>query len=169
MLHIAIQKIYCCSIKNNLVATKISFFLLLVTIINLNINSAIAQINNIAIDRNTISQPITLRGRSGGEVAATEITKTKNTSTGYCNGFANRQPNHIIKIDSFFNSLRLEVKSAADTTILVRGAGGTWCNDDAGSANPIVQGQWQPGIYQIWVGSYQADSKNEYTIEISSN
>jgi hypothetical protein len=43
---------------------------------------------------------------------------------------------------------------------------GVWCNDDAGSANPIIEGQWQPGVYQVWVGSYQANSHNKYKIKI---
>ena len=65
--------------------------------------------------------------------------------------------------------MRLEVESTSDTTILVQGAGGTWCNDDAGSANPVIEGQWQPGIYQIWVGSYQANKNNDYQIKITGN
>ena len=133
----------------------------------MSIHPATAQDNNIAIDRNTISQPMAISGISGGAIAALDITKTKNTATGYCDGFASQKPNHILKIDTFFDYLRLEVESSADTTILVKGAGGVWCNDDAGSANPVIEGQWQPGVYQIWVGSYQADASDRYKIKIT--
>lgn len=133
---------------------------------SLNNNSALAQNKNITVDQNNKNQPIAIRGISGGAIAALEITQTKKTATGYCDGFVSPQANHLLKLDTFFNNLRLEVKSSADTTILVKGAGGIWCNDDAGSANPMIEGQWQPGTYRIWVGSYQPDSKNNYQINI---
>ena len=124
---------------------------------------------DLTLNRNTLSQPVTIQGISGGTITALEIAQTDNTSTGYCDGFANRQPNHILKLDNFFEYLRIEVESSADTTILVRGAGGVWCNDDAGSANPVIEGRWQPGIYQVWVGSYRKNSNNDYKIKITSN
>ena len=40
---------------------------------------------------------------SGGSVTALEITQTKNTPTGYCDGFARQQPNHTLEIDTFLN------------------------------------------------------------------
>jgi len=153
--------------KYNLFYKKMSWLLLLGIIGNHDLSSAWAQSNNIAINQNTISQPLTIQGTSGGAIAALEISQTKNTATGYCDGFARSQPNHILKIDTFFNYLRLEVESSADTTILVKGVGGVWCNDDAGSTNPVIEGQWRPGVYQIWVGSYQADSSNKYKIKIT--
>ncbi|MCC0178308.1 hypothetical protein I4641_15105 [Waterburya agarophytonicola K14] len=158
--------------KYDLICKKTYWLLLLGIIINfninININPSYAQTNsNIAIDKNIINKPLIVQGISGGAITALEITQTKNTGTGYCDGFASQQPNHILKIDTFFDYLRLEVDSSADTTILVRGAGGVWCNDDAGSANPVIEGQWQPGVYQVWVGSYRANSNNNYKIKIT--
>lgn len=114
-----------------------------------------------------VTQPIVAAGTSGGTVPLQEIAQTENTSTGYCDGYASPQPNHVLELMSFFEFLRLEVESPADTTVLIRGSGGVWCNDDAGTANPVIEGQWQQGVYQVWVGSYQADSNQNYQIKIT--
>lgn len=132
-------------------------------------NSALAQsrIEKIIIDRQFISSPMTIEGVSGGNSAAVEVVRTENTATGYCDGFVHRQPNHIFKLNSFFDFLKVEVESKADTTILIKGPGGVWCNDDAETANPVIEGQWQPGIYEVWIGSYQQNVNNNYRIKIT--
>lgn len=150
---------------------KAYWLILIGTILNLNSNSVLAQteINNfaIAINQKTLTQSLTVEGISGGKVAALEITQTDNTATGSCDGFTSRQPNHILKLDSFLEFLRLEVESPADTTIIVQGAGGVWCNDDSHNTNPVIEGEWQSGLYKVWVGSYQAKSKDNYRIKIT--
>ena len=129
---------------------------------------ALAQ-NTITINRDTVARPLTIMGTSGGGIKLAEIAKTGNTATGYCDGYADIQPNHLLEIESLFDSLRLEVTSSADTTVLVKGNSGVWCNDDAGSANPIIEGQWQQGLYKVWVGSHQPNTSNNYQIQITGN
>ncbi|MDJ0591598.1 MAG: hypothetical protein QNJ72_16640 [Pleurocapsa sp. MO_226.B13] len=169
MLQAAITTVDFSLFKYDLIFPQAHWALLLGIILNFNTSLVRAQdnSNSIKIGRDAISEPVTIQGVSGGAIAAQEITQTENTPTGYCDGFASRQPNHILKLDTFFDYLRLEVESSADTTILVRGAGGVWCNDDVDSANPVIEGQWQPGVYQIWVGSYQENSNNDYQIKIT--
>ncbi len=156
--------------KSHLILSIFSYLFFAGIILNFSNNPSIAQIrtNNITIDGRFISNPLDLEGISGGRLTAIEITNTENTATGYCDGFVARQPNHILKLNSFFNFLKLEVRSSADTTILIKGPGGIWCNDDSDDANPTIEGQWQPGIYQIWIGSYQANSNNNYRIRITA-
>ncbi|WP_319419681.1 hypothetical protein [Pleurocapsa sp. FMAR1] len=150
--------------KSQFIFKQAAWLLLTGASLNVNVSSAFAQ---IVINQSTMIQPLIIEGMSGGSVAALEITQTENTATGYCDGFANSQPNHILEIDSYWQFLRLEVESDADTTIMVQGSGGTWCNDDVSSANPMIEGVWQPGIYKVWVGSYQAQSSNKYQIKIT--
>ena len=147
-----------------------TYWLLLGTIISFNSFTTItqAQTSNIRVDSLVGARPLVIKGTSGGTIIAKEITQTENTATGYCDGYVRPQPNHVLKLESFFKSLRLEVESSADTTILVKGPGGVWCNDDAGSANPMIEGQWQPGVYQVWIGSYQAESSNSYQIKVTA-
>ena len=166
MFKAAIKTVNLSLYKYSFIFYKNYWILLLGVILGFNTNPVDAQ-NNISINKNNINQPLTIRGTSGGTVKALNIARTDNTPTGYCDGFVNPQPNHILKLDTFFNNLRLEVESSADTTVLVKGVNGIWCNDDAGSANPMIEGQWQPGTYKVWVGSYQPDSQNSYQIKIT--
>ena len=127
-------------------------------------SSALAQ---VTVNKNVNTQPLIIEGTTRGSVAAAKITQIEKTATGYCDGFTSRKPNHVLTIDKFFSSLRLEVESIADTTIIVRGATGIWCNDDANNANPVIEGAWQPGMYQVWVGTYQEGSNNSYRLKIT--
>jgi hypothetical protein len=157
--------------KKYQIGHRFYWLLLLGTILNLSMNSVLAQdaVNKIAINRNLMTKPLTIKGISGGTITATEIIKTENTATGSCDGFARRQPNHVLQLDSFFKSLKIEVESTADTTILIRGPGGVWCNDDSENANPMIEGEWQPGVYQVWIGSYRANANNNYRLKITGN
>ncbi|MEL6494912.1 MAG: hypothetical protein AAFQ41_07285 [Cyanobacteria bacterium J06623_7] len=123
--------------------------------------------NTVAIDSNTIAQPLIIRGTSNGSIKSAEIARTENTPTGFCDGYVDARPNHLLEIESFLESLRLEVKSSVDSTLMVEGSSGVWCNDDSSSANPMIEGPWQQGLYKVWVGSYQADKQNNYQIEIT--
>lgn len=149
------------------------YFCLLIIIFNLvGLNSLLAQnidrVNQkIAFDRQLISNPFSVEGIGGGTLAAADIVKTKSTATGYCDGFVARRPNHILTLSSFFEFLKIEVQSTTDATILIAGPGGVWCNDDFDNANPTIEGQWQPGTYKIWVGSYRQNINNNYRIKIT--
>ena len=152
--------------NSNSISKKING-LLLGIIISYSCYSVSAQAPHpITINQSSIAQPLIIEGVSGGAIMTKEISQTENTATGYCDGYVNSQPNHVLKLESFWKLLRLEIISQADTTILVKGPGGVWCNDDAGTPNPVIEGQWQPGLYEIWVGSYQANSQNNYQIKI---
>jgi hypothetical protein len=122
---------------------------------------------NVTIDPQSSPDPLIIAGVSGGPVEAIEVIKREDTTTGYCDGFVNRRPNHTITLNSFFNFLKVEVESNADTTIMIKGPGGIWCNDDAENANPVIEGQWQAGTYKLWIGSYQENENNDYVIRIT--
>ena len=156
--------------RKSYICTSVCLFLLIEVILNfLSVNFASAQniVKNITIDQRVARTPLLVDGVSGGSLAALEVARTEQTSTGYCDGFVNRQPNHTLTLKKFFNFLKIEVDSPTDTTIVVRGPGGIWCNDDANHTNPVIEGQWQPGIYKIWIGSYQENVTNNYRLKIS--
>lgn len=127
---------------------------------------ALAQ-NIVTIDRGIAAKPVVLSGNTGGNLQALSISQVENTATGYCDGYISPQPNHLLELESLFNFLRLEIESSTDTTVLIKGSEGVWCNDDSGSANPMIEGQWQKGLYKVWVGSYQPDTRNSYQIRIT--
>lgn len=122
---------------------------------------------NVTIRPNFSPDPLTIRGISGGSVAATKVGGRVETPTGPCVGFVDQQPDHTIELKAFFNYLSLQVQSPEDTTMVITGPGGTWCSDDAQGKNPGIAGQWRPGTYRVWIGSYEQDNYHPYIIRIS--
>ncbi len=111
--------------------------------------------------------PLTVRGMSGGSVPARNVAGRSKTPTGPCTGFVDDTPGHRLRLTSAFEYLKLLVQSPQDTTMIVRGPGGTWCNDDFEGKNPGIVGEWLPGDYQVWVGSYEKDQYFPYTLQIT--
>lgn len=115
---------------------------------------------------NPNSPPQELRGISGGTAETSAIAGRKNTETGACIGFVDQLPDHRLTLTSSFNSLNLAVRSSGDTVLLIKGPGGSWCNDDSSDRNPAIGGEWLSGTYEIWVGSYEANASYPYLLRI---
>ena len=122
---------------------------------------------NVTIRPRFSPDPMTIRGISGGAVAAASVAGRQDTPTGPCVGFMDEQPDHTLVLTSFFSYLKLQVESPQDTTLVISGPGGTWCNDDFQGKNPGIAGQWQAGTYRVWVGSYNTNNYLPYLIKIS--
>lgn len=122
---------------------------------------------NVTLSPNFSPSPITVHGISGGPQLASELAGRIETATGPCNGYIDEQPDHTMVLTQFFSYLSLQVQSPADTTLVIRGPGGTWCNDDYQGKNPGIAGQWLSGTYQIWIGSYKDNEFDPYVIRIS--
>ena len=112
--------------------------------------------------------PTIVQGRSGGARDASTI------SAG-CNGWvdANR-PDHLFNATTAYANLRVLGHSAQDITLVMQKPDGTYvCNDDTENTDPILApGAMQPGIYKIWVGSYQQGAFADYKLgftELSSS
>lgn len=122
---------------------------------------------NVTIQPKFSPDPMTIRGISGGSVPASNVAGKTETPTGPCVGFVDEPPDHTLVLTSYFNYLRLQVESPQDTTLVIKGPGGTWCNDDFQGKNPGIVGQWQAGTYQVWVGSYDTNNYLPYLIRVS--
>lgn len=114
-----------------------------------------------------IPDPTLVRGLSGGEVYTEEVAGRLQTETGSCVGFVSEKPDHELTLTEFFRYLNLQVVSSADTVLLVRGPGGTWCSDDRTQLGPSIAGQWMPGNYEIWVGSLELDQYVPYQLQFT--
>ncbi|NJL11418.1 MAG: hypothetical protein HC908_18215 [Calothrix sp. SM1_7_51] len=117
--------------------------------------------------RPKFSEPLTVRGMSGGSVSGNQVAGRSDTATGPCTGFVDEKPDHSIVLTSKFDYLKLQVQSPEDTTIIVKGPGGTWCNDEFDQKNPGIVGEWLPGNYNVWVGSYKKNQYLPYTLQIT--
>ncbi|MBD2067665.1 hypothetical protein H6F93_09000 [Leptolyngbya sp. FACHB-671] len=124
---------------------------------------------NVTLSPDFSPDPTTIRGISGGPLTASNVAGRTETATGPCAGFVDEQPDHTIQLTEFFSYLSIQVESPEDTTLVVRGPGGSWCNDDYQSNNPGIAGQWLSGDYEVWVGSYNRDSYHPYVIRISDS
>lgn len=122
---------------------------------------------NVTIRPRFSPDPMTIRGISGGSVPASTVAGRNQTPTGLCVGFMDQEPDHTLALTSFFSYLSLIVESPQDTTLVISGPGGTWCNDDFQGKNPGITGQWKAGTYQVWVGSYDTNNYNPYLIRLS--
>ena len=107
---------------------------------------------------------VELKGTAGGDVAARDIAGRSDTATGPCVGFTGSQPNHVLRLNAGFNDLTVLIKSGTDTTLVVKGPGGTWCNDDFQGKNAGLDGQWQAGEYRVWVGTQVKNQSIGYTL-----
>lgn len=122
---------------------------------------------NVNLSPKFSPDPTILKGISGGSVPAKTIAGRADTATGPCVGFMDEKPDHVLVLTAFFNYLSVVVEAPEDTTMVVSGPGGTWCNDDYQGKNPGIAGQWLPGTYKIWIGSYDKNKYVPYIIKIT--
>jgi hypothetical protein len=80
------------------------------------------------------------------------------------------QPNHRFQLDGSFSTLRFLVRGDVDLTLAVRTPGGQLrCNDDTDGLNPVVEGAFEPGVYEVYVGLYSAGAASPYDLGITTN
>lgn len=110
-------------------------------------------------------EPLRLAGTAGGTVRATRFG---NTSDGFCTGWIDATPSHVITLDEAVDDLVMEVEAPSDTTLVVLGPTGTRCNDDANdeTSNPRIRGSWAAGEYRVYVGAYEEGQRIRYTLTV---
>jgi len=122
---------------------------------------------NATINPKFSPDPMILRGMSGGSVSGEKIAGQRTTATGPCSGYTDEKPDHTLELTDKFDYLKLQVESPQDTTLIIKGRGGIWCNDDFDNKNPGIVGEWLKGTYEIWVGSYHQGKYFPYTLKIT--
>lgn len=127
------------------------------------------RLENVTIASKFSPDPLSVRGISGGSASGENVAAQAETANGPCVGFVDEKPNHTLVLEDFFDYLSLQVQSPEDTTIIVRGPGGTWCNDDLEGKNAGIAGEWLAGTYRVWVGSYDKTKNTPYILRITKN
>ena len=122
---------------------------------------------DITISPQLNHDPEVVRGISGGAEETTKVSGRSKTETGDCIGFVDALPDHKITLTNSFKFLNLKVLSSGDTVLLIRGPGGSWCNDDTNGRNPSISGEWLKGTYEVWIGSYELNSSHPYLLQIT--
>ena len=127
----------------------------------------IATDDALTLAQGFIPNPTILEGTGGGNRSAQEVVNTEHTTTGPCLGFISVTPHEEVTLEDRFSNLEMLVQSDLDTTLVVSGPGGIWCNDDSQGQNPAIAGEWLPGLYQVWIGAYSASEAPVYELRIS--
>lgn len=112
-----------------------------------------------------LPDPHVVRGQSGGPVSAGTFSPS-------CRGNVPSSPQHVVTFDTAFRNLRIMARAQGDSTLIVRMPDGSYrCADDDDGLNPVVSGSFEPGTYQIYVGSYHQGTQMPYVLgftELSS-
>ncbi|MBD2446125.1 hypothetical protein H6G76_02925 [Nostoc sp. FACHB-152] len=145
----------------------VAFCVTLVTNTITNAQEAPAIFGDVTLNHPFSPDPMNVRGMSGGSISGSEVAGRTATATGPCTGFVDEAPDHTLELTTKFDYLKLQVQSPEDVTMIVKGPGGTWCNDDLDGKNPGITGEWLPGNYQVWVGSYDQGQYFPYTLKIT--
>ncbi|MCA9566058.1 MAG: hypothetical protein KC561_21320, partial [Myxococcales bacterium] len=78
--------------------------------------------------------------------------------------------NHTIEVDTT-RPVSVTVMSSGDPTLVVRGPGGIFCDDDTNGLQPALVGEvLRAGTYEVFVGTYtQAAPNTAYNITFSAD
>ena len=94
---------------------------------------------------------ITQAGTAGGNQDASELYPDS-----VCLGTVASSADHVVTVAGDVG-VAINVTADEDTTLVITGPGGPYCNDDLEGLNPGWQGTLAAGEYQVFVGTYDAD------------
>lgn len=134
-------------------------------------NPATAQDSNFGtLNLNPKNLSAVANGKTGGSTSLPAITSNTDRNENQCIGFGDPKPDHILKLTRKFDRLRLQVDSGGrDTTLIIKGPDGDFrCADDfAGSKDAgLEDSDWQPGEYQVWVGTVIQGQRRDYRLVV---
>lgn len=106
--------------------------------------------------------PQTARGATGGPVDASA------RFGGECTGSIGRTPDHIINVTSNVD-LRLYTVTDVDSTLVLTGPAGTFCDDDSGDSllDAEINATLTPGRYEVYIG--HLGEGGSYTLTLTEN
>lgn len=108
--------------------------------------------------------PFTIDVLSGGDIAVKPLALGDN-----CLGYAASDPDFIVDLAEGFERVTFLIAGREDTTLIINLPNGSWsCNDDTNGLNPaLVYYKAQPGSYQIWIGSYAAETFDDAVLYLA--
>lgn len=114
--------------------------------------------NSFTLGAGFTPDPQTGSGETGGQTQATRFGPQ-------CAGVIDATPDHNIRVTSPLD-LRLSVESTTDSTLVVVGPAGVFCDDDsAGQLDAQVDAHLTPGDYAVYVG--HIDQPGRYTLTLT--
>lgn len=130
-----------------------------------------ANFATLTLGSNNASGVVT--GSTGGSTSLPAIVSNRDRHSNKCLGFGDPKPDHLLVLQQPISRLKLSVNSGGnDTTIVVSGPNNTVrCGDDSGSNQDasLEDTDWQPGTYQVWVGSIEPGVRRNYRLSAQGN
>lgn len=110
--------------------------------------------------------PLTIDVASGGDIAVKPLALGDN-----CLGYAAADPDVVVDLAAGFARITFLIAAAEDTTLIINLPNGSWsCNDDTNGLNPaLVYHKPAPGRYQIWIGSYAAETFDDAVLYLAES
>ncbi len=110
-----------------------------------------------------------ISGYTGGSYSLSAIAN-RDTNNKTCFGFADPNPDYIVVLEKDFSNLKLLVNSSGtDTTMLIKAPDNKiYCGDDTGKSKDasIDFKNLKAGNYKVWVGTFNANVKQNYTLTV---
>lgn len=120
-----------------------------------------ADYGNFEIGPGFTPDPQTGTGTTGGARDAAQAFG------GDCSGSVDTTPDHVITVTSAVN-LKLYTTSTTDSTLVLRGPSGTFCDDDSrGELDAEINAVLRPGRYEVYVG--HLGETGQYTLTLTEN
>ena len=127
--------------------------------------------SNFGTVRINSSTDETVEGYTAGAVPLFAILNAREDENNEpCVGYAERNPDHIFQVATTLSDVIIEVESnGGDTTLMIETPDHTiYCSDDGNDADAVITGQnWGIGEYKVWVGTFDAGQRYDYTLEIN--
>ncbi|MFK7999365.1 MAG: hypothetical protein AB8H86_07195 [Polyangiales bacterium] len=117
----------------------------------------------VTLARGFMPDPKIVMGNVTGTVAASAMGPG-------CTGYVGVAPTHTLVLQSDSPGMRVMARSTTDLMLAIRRPDGTViCNDDGTGQgfNPLVAQPFTAGTYQIYVGTYQANTSAAYRLGFS--
>ena len=119
------------------------------------------QYRNFEIGAGFTPDPQSGTGTTGGARDAAAVYGRQ------CSGQIDRTPDHLITVTSALN-LKLYTTSTTDSTLVLSGPSGTFCDDDSrGELDAEINAFLRPGRYEVYVG--HLGQVGNYTLTLTEN
>ncbi len=117
--------------------------------------------SSFTIGAGFVPDPQTGSGTTGG-------SRDASIYGGNCTGKIASNPDHVINVTSAVN-LKLYTESTTDSTLVLVGPSGTFCDDDShGNMDAEINAQLAPGRYEVYIGNF-TDTSGSYTLTLTEN